>query len=72
MAHYYGQRRPILGLTINTEGQSLEAKENVKFESFPFNKVNTFFQFLDIMTYYFSFFNLLVSQIIKENLLFII
>lgn len=52
MVRYYRQRGPVLGLTINTEVQSLEPKENVEFTSFLFKKVKYFFQFLDIMTHF--------------------
>lgn len=43
MAHYWRQRAPVLELTMNTEVQSLEPKENVELESFLVQKVKIFF-----------------------------
>lgn len=71
MAHYYRQRGPVLGLTINTEVQSLGPKEKVEFTSFLFKKVKIFFS---VFRHYDSLFlfSIFSSQIIEDLLILLL
>ena len=65
MVRYYRQRGPVLGLTINTEVQSLEPKENVEFTSFLFKKVKIFFS---VFRHYDSLFLFLIFHLRLERI----